>query len=156
MSNEPSLTLDLDTDLAKLAILEEAVDQMLAPVADIQDAEATRYNIWLSIHELCVNIIKHAYGGESGPVTVIFTREGDGRTLVIRTYDRGKHTFNLDAWAPPDLSDPPIHGLGIFLIRQLMDEVDYLPEAQGSRWRLVKYLERATGVADRAGEGVTP
>ena len=156
MSNEPSLTLDLDTDLAKLAILEEAVDQMLAPVADIQDAEATRYNIWLSIHELCVNIIKHAYGGESGPVTVMFTREGDGRTLVIRTYDRGKHTFNLDAWAPPDLSDPPIHGLGIFLIRQLMDEVEYVVEPDGSRWRLVKHLVRAANPAVPVSTEVTP
>ncbi len=156
MNNDSSIRLELDTDLAGLAVLEETVNQVLAPVADLQDAEAVRYNIWLSIHELCVNIIKHAYDGGPGAIQATFALEDDERTLVIQTYDHGPHKFAFDAWAPPDLSDPPIHGLGIFLIRQLMDEVEYVVEPDGSRWRLVKHLARAASPAAQSSREVTP
>ena len=156
MSNDSSIRLELDTDLAGLAVLEETVNQILAPVTDLQDAEAVHYNIWLSIHELCVNIIKHAYGGGPGTIQATFALEDDDRTLVMQTHDYGAHKFAFDAWAPPDLSDPPIHGLGIFLIRQLMDEVEYVVEPDGSRWRLVKHLVRAANPAVPVSTEVTP
>lgn len=156
MSNDPILRLQLDTDLGGLAVLEEAVNKILAPVTDLQDAEAVRYNVWLAVHELCVNIIGHAYEGEPGMIEVTFSLENDGRTLVVRTHDYGPHTFIFEDWSPPDLSEAPIHGLGIFLIRQLMDTLDYQTGADGSHWRLTKQLDRAADTAAAASVGVAP
>ena len=45
------------------------------------------------------------------------------RILVIDSYDRGTRPFSLASVAEPDLVDPPINGLGIFLMRQFFDGV---------------------------------
>jgi anti-sigma regulatory factor (Ser/Thr protein kinase) len=34
-----------------------------------------------------------------------------------------------------------VHGYGLFLMRSLLDEVRYEPQAGNNRWRLVKCLE---------------
>lgn len=138
----------LPADLAALSSLEQHVQQMLALAPPFADAEAVTYNIWLSLHELCVNIIGHAYDVPPErrqvhhPETIEIAMQLHSEPLAfeIRTHDRGMHVFDLDALATPNLDDPPIHGLGIFLIRQLMDEVVYVPAPGNNRWRLVKQL----------------
>ena len=145
MNNDSSIRLELDTDLAGLAVLEETVNQVLAPVADLQDAEAVRYNIWLSIHELCVNIIKHAYAGEAGKFMLTLSLLDDPWRVEVSTCDHGRRQFDSAGWTPPDLDDLPVHGLGIFLIQNLMDEVSYAPGADCNRWHLTKRLELAGG-----------
>ncbi|MCS7056277.1 MAG: ATP-binding protein [Thermoflexales bacterium] len=42
---------------------------------------------------------------------------------------------------PPEAGAGPINlGVGLFLVRSLMDEVVYIPRPRGNRWRLVKVL----------------
>jgi serine/threonine-protein kinase RsbW len=61
------------------------------------------------------------------------------RHLTVEIRDTGK-PFDLDAVETPGLNEPQIHGYGLFLIQQLMDEVVYIPKPGDNRWRLVKHL----------------
>jgi serine/threonine-protein kinase RsbW len=135
-----SKTIVLPTELDRLIELEAIVVEMLAQVPDLPDREIVQYNVVLALHELCVNIIKHAYAGQKRQFSVAFDLMCDPTRIQIDTYDNGGNKFDITAWQTPNLDDPPIHGLGIFLMRQLMDEVTYESQPAGNHWRLVKLL----------------
>jgi serine/threonine-protein kinase RsbW len=101
------------------AALETAMRDRGFPEDDILDTQ-------LAVEEAITNIIEHGYQDTRGEITVS-CRAGD-RTVVVRLEDRAG-PFNPLAHPEPDLSgnreDREIGGLGIFLIRQVMDEVRY-------------------------------
>jgi len=83
--------------------------------------------IALAVDEACTNIIKHAY--EYVPtkeieITVVMNR----RSFEIIITHQGK-LFNPDTFKTPDMHDYITHprrgGLGIHLMRLLMDKVEY-------------------------------
>jgi serine/threonine-protein kinase RsbW len=148
VSEVTSSVLVLPTDLGELAVLETQIAALLAVAPAIEDAEIVQYNLWLAVHELCVNIIKHAYDGAPGEFVVTFRLLDDPWHIEITSDDQGRNAFDFSEWSPPDLIDPPIHGLGIFLMRQLMDSVAYEHTVTGSHWRLVKHLTVAYPAAD--------
>lgn len=140
MATIVSKTIVLPTELDRLVELESIVAELLAHVPDLPEREIVQYNVVLALHELCVNIIKHAYAGEKRQFSVVFDLMCDPTRIQIDTYDSGGNKFNMAAWQTPNLDDPPIHGLGVFLMRQLMDEVIYESLPTGNHWRLVKLL----------------
>ncbi len=92
------------------------------------------YNIQLATDEAASNIIEHAYDGV--PDGVLDLSCGmEGETLKIVLVDYG---VSYDPAAVPmpdvkaDLSERKIGGLGIFLMRKLMDEVHYDPRKDKS------------------------
>jgi len=68
------------------------------------------------------NVVLHAY--ESGGGDLEIEIEPGGDRLTIRLIDYGK-PFDIDAVPVPDLDALPESGLGIFIIRQCMDQVSY-------------------------------
>jgi serine/threonine-protein kinase RsbW len=135
-----TIRLEFPTDLGSLAALEHQTAALLANAPPLEEGDIVRYNIWLAVHELCVNIIKHAYGGQPGRFIVTMTLADDPWRVQVVSEDHGPHQYDLANWVQPDLDDLPVHGLGIFLIRQLMDDVDYTPGPYVTRWRLMKLL----------------
>ncbi len=94
--------------------------------------------IVLAVDEACSNIIKHAYRlSPDGDIqlTIRFVH-GD---CVIELLDRGV-SFDLNAVPSPDmksyLAQHRVGGLGIHLMRMLMDGVEYHPSGEGNN-RLV-------------------
>jgi anti-sigma regulatory factor (Ser/Thr protein kinase) len=85
------------------------------------------YNILLAVDEAASNIIEHAYEGVKNGVLEISCSVKDGAMTIIMV-DYGE-SFDPSAIPPPDLkadlSERRIGGLGIFLMRKLMDEVHY-------------------------------
>lgn len=101
--------------------------------------EAQQFEIVLAIEEACHNIFVHAYEGKAGELIVRL--EAAGADLHITILDRGRR-FNPQAVAAPNLSLPlakrPVGGLGMHLMRELMDEVDYAFAATGNTLRMIK------------------
>lgn len=145
MSIVASRTIMLPTDYEQLAELDSAVAEILASAPAIEDIEVVQYNIVLALHELCVNIIKHAYAGQSGQFQLRLTLHDAPIRLEIDSYDNGTRSLDLASVGEPNLDDPPINGLGIFLMRQLMDTVVYENDAAGNHWHLAKRLPIVTG-----------
>jgi anti-sigma regulatory factor (Ser/Thr protein kinase) len=85
------------------------------------------YNIQLASDEAASNIIEHAYEGVSdGLLEISCGMRGDAITIIL--VDHGESFDPSEIPLPDlkaDLSDRKIGGLGIFLMRKLMDEVHY-------------------------------
>lgn len=85
------------------------------------------YDVQLAVDEACTNIIQHAYDGVGDqPIDIRCSRVGDD--LVVRIRDWG-HPFDPHSVPAPDLDadayDRRIGGLGIFIMRRMMDKVEY-------------------------------
>jgi anti-sigma regulatory factor (Ser/Thr protein kinase) len=96
-------------------------------IAGLAIGEEDRLKIELALHEICVNIAMYAYPkGQSGDMAVRIWRD-DG-SLVVEVRDRGV-PFNPVLKKNPDLliklrrGDPG--GLGIYLVRTMMDGLSY-------------------------------
>lgn len=105
-------------------------------------------NIALAVDEACTNIIKHAYKYDPDrtiTVQVSSMKAGAaGRKFIIRILDNGK-SFDPATYTPPDMPEYFKQlrrgGLGIILMRKLMDEVQYdTRPGRRNALRLVKYL----------------
>ena len=78
--------------------------------------------------EVLVNVINYAYPQKEGDVEV-YCHPDEGNRLVIQVSDRGV-PFDPLSVPPPDLSQDinsrQAGGLGIFIVRQLADELKYV------------------------------
>jgi anti-sigma regulatory factor (Ser/Thr protein kinase) len=88
--------------------------------------------------EICNNVIKHAYAGEPGRPIALALRALDDR-VVIEVEDEGT-PYDPRGYTPPDLDAVPESGMGLFLVRRSVDEVEFdVARPRGTRWTLVKY-----------------
>ena len=98
------------------------------------------YNIQLAADEAASNIIEHAYEGVNTGVLEISCGMRDGAITIIMV-DHGE-SFDPSAIPLPDLkadlSERKIGGLGIFLMRKLMDEVHYEVQNSGNVLTMIK------------------
>jgi serine/threonine-protein kinase RsbW len=102
-------------------------------------------NIVLAVDEACTNIIKHAYQYAPDKKIFIAIHRNNG-TFEVRIKDNGKN-FDPDALKAPDLKRNLSHhrrgGLGVYLMKKLMDRVEYNFEAgESNEVSLVKYLSK--------------
>lgn len=84
-------------------------------------------NIMLAVDEACTNIIKHAY--KSSPEgEIIINIEYNKEKFTITIIDYGK-SFEPERVPLPDLQkyyrEHKVGGLGIYLMKSLMDDVKY-------------------------------
>ncbi|MEM5775464.1 MAG: ATP-binding protein, partial [Anaerolineaceae bacterium] len=90
------------------------------------------------------NIIEHAYGGEGrGDIELEYIVEPHRLTFLITDQGQPFQPEQVDA---PDinapLNDRKGHGLGLYLVNCLMDEVHFeFDSAAGNKLILVKYKE---------------
>ena len=121
---ERRFTLQVPSSTGNLAIIREFVVNV-GGQAGLQEAEISKLE--LAVDEACANVIEHAYGHDiSKDVTVRATF--DDAVLHVSVIDEGR---GFDpASIPPNELDQLVKqrksgGLGMRLIRTLMDEVQY-------------------------------
>jgi serine/threonine-protein kinase RsbW len=81
----------------------------------------------LVLEEILINVARYAYAPETGIVEVSYCQESPGKLRVeVRDYGLIFNPLEAD---PPDLSrglaDRPIGGLGVFLVRSLVESITY-------------------------------
>ena len=102
------------------------------------------YAVELAVDEACANIIEHAYGGEGkGEIICICNNINNGLEIILK--DNGEK-FNPAEVAAPDFSIEleklKTRGAGLFLIRNMMDDVDFkFSKDKGNELRMVKRRE---------------
>ncbi len=106
-------------------------------------SEKAIYSIQLAADEAASNIIEHAYAGRPEASFECACEYENGR-LIMTFYDQG-NSFDLSKVDKPDvkadLSKRKIGGLGVYLMRKLMDEVSYKSTDSGNVLTLVKKKE---------------
>jgi anti-sigma regulatory factor (Ser/Thr protein kinase) len=84
------------------------------------------FQIESAVDEACTNVINYAYDGKPGYISLSVAREDN--TAVITINDKGKQ-FDPNSIAVPDtrsdIFDRSIGGLGIYIMKKLMDEIIY-------------------------------
>ncbi len=89
--------------------------------------EAAVYHCQMAADEAATNVIEHAYGGESSGEIEITCRVEPGG-LTIQMIDQGE-PFDPDSVDAPNIGAPLDElkpgGIGLYLMRQYMDEVDF-------------------------------
>jgi len=84
----------------------------------------------LAVHEAAANIIRHAYGGEIvHPIYVHI--EGDPEHVGVKLSYHGRRDFDPDAVVAPSFDGSREGGFGLYLIRELVDEVRYSRDSAG-------------------------
>lgn len=108
---------------------------------DMTDNMELQFKIRLCIEEVVENIVSYAYKDGNGFVEV-GTRIDDG-VLEISFKDAGVK-FNPLEKEDPDITlaieDRPIGGLGIFLCKQMMDDIRYTYENGENRLTMYKKI----------------
>jgi serine/threonine-protein kinase RsbW len=133
-----TIRLDLPATYQHLSILSAVIHDLLSHVATVQQRESLIYSVQLAAHEVCANVIDHAYHGMLGKRLTI-TLSLDLRQIVVEICDTAP-AFDISNVRLPDLETPQECGYGLVLIHHLVDEVTYASEETGNRCRLVKYF----------------
>jgi len=112
---------------SKTENLSEIRDFISSAAGYIGFSKETTGNIILAVDEACTNIIKHAYQySPDGEITLILKTAKD--TFTIEITDHGK-SFEPGLIPNPDLKkyldQRRVGGLGMYLMKTLMDEVKY-------------------------------
>jgi len=132
----------------------EHIDRFVVDAAERAGFDdCTVYQIQLAVDEACSNIIEHAYEGEDrGTIECTLRTEKKGLIVTLRDYGR--------SFEPESVPDPDIHadieertggGLGLFFIRQIMDEVIFdFDSEKGNVLTLIKLRESGRGESSRS------
>ena len=134
------LVLDLGGDRAELGRINAAVEGLAEKhgwPADIS------YQVVLVLEELQMNIWYHAYPKGKTPHSTILIRV-EPKTLTIEMKDQGVPFNPLEETSAPDLDasleDRQIGGLGVHLVKNFMDKMDYKRVDDSNHLTLVKNL----------------
>jgi len=108
--------------------------QLVGHALPLEDCSA----VLVAVGEICNNVIKHAYGGQSGqPIAIALSVLPD--RFIVDVEDEGA-PYDPRGYTPPDLDAVPESGMGLFLVRRSVDEVAFdTARPRGTRWTLVKY-----------------
>jgi serine phosphatase RsbU (regulator of sigma subunit)/anti-sigma regulatory factor (Ser/Thr protein kinase)/transposase len=113
----------------------------------------------LSLDEICTNIIRYAYrdSDENGEITIEMSRS-DGK-VVTKVIDSGVE-FDYDSVLSPDLNryvrERRKGGFGIYMVRQLNDEVHYSRQDGKNVLTLVNRVEKRPSLIETLKNNFTP
>lgn len=99
--------------------------------------------------EICLtealnNVIKHSYKGEQNHIIDVNVAV-DSNLMEIQIVDEGESRKNLEIkeldFDPNDIDALPESGMGLYIIKQLMDELDYYKLNGKNYFVLRKFLQ---------------
>jgi serine/threonine-protein kinase RsbW len=139
---ENTFTLDVPSTTENLALIREFVNRVAAQ-AGMSEVEVGQLE--LAVDEACANVIEHAYGDDNSK-QVMVRAVFDEDTLRIHVIDTGTG-FDPTTVQQQDLKDliakRRTGGLGMRLIKTLMDEVHYeIEPGKKNELRMVKKLRK--------------
>ena len=133
---EKTLSCTIDADILAIPKVSLALDQALRAHAF---SEEEILDTQLAVEEAITNVIIHGYAGNTGKIVITCHTT---RGLAEVQIEDAAPPFNPLSIPEPDITedieDRKIGGLGMFLIRQVMDDISYRYEAGNNILVLVK------------------
>jgi len=141
---EPTLEVSLSNELGEIAGVAAQIDEFCAAH---ELTPGVSYALNLSIDEILTNTISYGYD-DDGPhrIEVIVSLEEDALAVVI-VDDSMPFDLGLAPERDLDLSleDTALGGLGLYLVHQMMDSVDYRREEGCNVVTLIKKVHGESG-----------
>ena len=133
-------SFELENDLSELEALYRHLNKF-GQVAGLSEACITDVNICLD--ELFTNIVSYGFEDDLGHL-INFNVKLDNHELTLIIEDEGmpfNPLENKDPEVPADLLDVRIGGLGIHIVRKLMDDVRYSRKQGKNRLTMKKSIQ---------------
>lgn len=129
--NVKTIVVQTPGDITYLHRIREFIAGIATEVGiDQQDID----NIELAVDEACTNVIEHGYAPDDPDKEITVRMEIDTSKLVLTVIDHAK-PFNIVRYRPRDISELQEEGqnggLGIRLIKRIMDTIDYKTTSDG-------------------------
>jgi len=139
-AKDNQLELEVKARLESLAVIDDFITESLTQFGIKEDEE---FQIRLAVNEACTNIIQYAYSGRSDK-SIVIRFSMSGKDLEIEIRDWGK-PFDPETVPQPDttsgLFDRKVGGMGIFLMKNMMDEIKYVFHAgKYNELRMIKHI----------------
>ncbi len=129
---------------AKIENLEKFSEQVLECAKNAGIDQKKQMHINIALEEVIVNIINYSYVNTEGKITINCSTESNNR-FIITIIDSGI-PFDIHASSTPDLTsdidDRSVGGLGIHLVKEMMDEVHYHHENKQNVLKLIINIEK--------------
>jgi len=129
-------------------MLEDIRRSISDSITDVNLGNKEKNGILLAIEEACTNVIRHAY--LYGPGTIRIKVKILPNKVVFSIFDKGRQ-FDFSRIDTPDLKryvkTGRKGGLGLYLIRKMMDSVDYYSRDGENELRMVKNIEPKQKIA---------
>ena len=136
-----AIRLIIDNNLENVFLIGLSI-QGLCSYAPFNEVEA--YQVQLAVVEAINNVIKHAYGEQSHH-TVELSVSLHWNRMVFVVLDRGKKFSDFPKqelkFDSQDLQSLPEEGMGIFIIQNVMDEIQYQSDQGINLLKMVKYFK---------------
>lgn len=121
----------------------DAFMDFLKSQIDFKISDKKTFNdILIAGEEAIVNVLRYAYPDSKGNLEVIIEHLTEKNGVLIELIDSGIAFNPLDR-LEPDINAPveerPIGGLGIFMIKKMMDNLEYTRENGQNIFKLIKY-----------------
>lgn len=136
-----AVDLSIPSEPRSLTVVRAAVERMAKMVGF---GEPDVGQIILAVDEALANVIKHSYRGATDqPIRVRLQptkgpKDCGGLLVLVRDYGKAVDPATIQ---PRNLDDVRPGGLGVHIIRSVMDEAEYsCPESGGMQLRMVKYV----------------
>ena len=130
------LSLRMETRLDQLPRIDAAIEAFARRESWSPRLE---FQVKLVIEELAINVVKHG-GGAGGATEIELASDPDRVTIEVS--DGGRPFDPLTEIPLPDTSsgveDRPVGGLGVYLVRTMVDEASYRREGGRNHLTLVK------------------
>jgi serine/threonine-protein kinase RsbW len=130
--------LKVPADLAYISVVLAFVREM-ADLAELD--EKARGKIELAVEEAASNVVRHAYVEDEGATYRVTCRPlVHGLEVRIRHHGLPYEAEKDPGFTPIESPDDDVEGLGTFLIRAMVDELEYINGGEHeSEVRLIKY-----------------
>lgn len=119
---------------------EEEILDFIMQAREVRAHPSVSYAIRLSCEEIIVNIIRYAYPEQTDGYIGVGITDSDGELRIV-IWDGGRPFNPLEKELPDTsltLENRDIGGLGILLMRQMMDKVSYIHTDGENRLLMIK------------------
>jgi anti-sigma regulatory factor (Ser/Thr protein kinase) len=128
--------IEFSSHTGNLALMRKCVRRFLEK---FPFSERQRTLMVLGVDEACTNIIRHAYQlRDDQPISLSLEGKADAVCVRLRDYGTQAQPGSIESRRPADLIRPG--GLGLHLIRNAFDQVDYILRRRGTELVLTKNL----------------
>lgn len=109
---------------------------------EVNLSEIEKHQVTLAVEEVCANLIIHSHGCNPQDHIQLEIKDSPQK-LIFEISDQGK-AFNILTYEAPDLKKVMVEkrkgGLGIILVKKIMDEIEFESENGTNTCRLIKWF----------------
>lgn len=128
---------------AKVELIDQMINPIISSLEEIGIEHKKVYQVTLALEEIFANIAKYAYPSNDGMIDISYEISEDKKQLKIVIKDKGVD-FNPLAKEDPDLdasvAERKIGGLGIYIVKNIIDDIEYQRINNENVLELIKQL----------------